>query len=213
MNSVEITKYLYEKNYISKEAALRILKNRRDLVKVATEELTNELLFGIEKSAFPWTRQPQAMQVAPVPAKGILGPAARKILPLLGVAGLIALGTTASKVGLGLASDLKMSNQVKKSYKQMFKEYPELKEDKGEVTKFFNIMARYAPVLASNPVTAGTWVKGMKNQNMIPPESISKLLEVQRAWEDVRSMKSPMMGLAREMPDARSLFGQALAAD
>ena len=33
MNSIEITRYLYKKGYITKDAALRILKTRKELVK------------------------------------------------------------------------------------------------------------------------------------------------------------------------------------
>lgn len=211
MNSVEITRYLYKKNYISKEAAMRILKSRNDLVKTATENMTNEI-FGFKKEAiWPLSGKPPAAGAAPpkpVPTS-IKGPM-KNILPLLGLAGLIAIGTTGAKVGLGTLSDIKLKQQVHESYGKMFQEYPELKEEKPRATKFFNMMARFAPVLASNPIVAGTWVKGTMDQNVVAPQSIQQLIEAQKEWEHVRSMKSPLVGVTKELPESTKIFERAL---
>ena len=215
MNSVEVTRYLYQKGYISKEAALRILKTRKELIKEATEQATNEIFF--EKKAI-WGVGRKPPPPIPVPPKEpatagskIFNKSVKNILPLLGIAGLIAVGKAGAQVGLGALSDMKLKKQVDESYNQMFKEYPELKEEKPRATKFFNMMARFAPVLASNPIVAGTWVKGTMDQNLVGAPSIQQLLEAQKEWEHTRSMKSPLIGVTRELPESKSIFEKALS--
>lgn len=213
MNSIEVTRYLYKKGYITKEAALRILKTRRDLVKEATEQMTNEI-FGFEKKgAWPFGGPiPEAIPAAAEKVPFRFGSSAKNILPLLGLAGLVSLGTTGAKAGLGAISDARLKNQVKKSYNEMYKEYPELKEEKGQSTKFFNMMARFAPILASSPIVAGTWVKQMMDKNVVDPTSIQQLISAQKDWENTRAMKSPIIGLSRDLPESSKIFEKALRA-
>ncbi len=199
MNSVEITRYLYQKGYLTKDAALKILKTRKELLKEATESMANEM-FGFSKVAQDRSSLPVSM-----------GKSMANVLPLLGLAAMITAGTTAAKVGLGAISDARLKGQVGKSYSQMFQEYPELQEDREKATKFFNMMARFAPVLASNPVVAGTWVKGTMDQNLVAPQNIKQLIEAQSEWDKTRSMKSPLIGLARELPDSEEIFKKSLA--
>ena len=215
MNSIEVTRYLYKKGYITKDAALRILKTRKDLIKEATEEMTNEI-FGFKKEATwpfggstppPGPPAPPTPKRTPIDLKG----SAKNILPLLGLAGLISLGTTGAKVGLGAVADSKMRDEVKDSYRRMFSEYPELKDERGSATKFFNMMARFAPVLASNPIVAGTWVKSTMDRNVVGPTEIKQLIEAQKEWENTQAMKSPLIGITREIPKSEEIFKKSLA--
>lgn len=212
MNSFELTRYLYKKGYITKEAALRILKTRQNLVKEATEQMTNEI-FGFKKeAAFPWGGSaPAPVPIAPKKAPIDFRGSAKSILPLLGLAGLVSLGTTGAKVGLGAASDARLKGEVRSSYKRMFEEYPELNDDRPAATKFFNMMARFSPVLASNPIVAGTWVKSTMDKNVVGPAEIKQLIESQKEWENTRAMKSPLIGLARELPGSGDIFQKSLA--
>lgn len=213
MNSVEVTRYLYKKGYITKEAALRILKTRNDLVKEATEQVASEF-FGFKKEAFSFPWGGGAPPAGPAPAaKNVLDfkGSAKNILPLLGLAGLVSLGTTGAKVGLESVSDSRLKGDVDESYKKMFVEYPELKDEKAKATKFFNMMARFAPVLASNPIVAGTWVKGTMDRNVVGPTEIKSLIEAQKEWENTRAMKSPLIGLTKELPKSEEIFKKSLA--
>lgn len=212
MNSIEVTRYLYKKGYITKEAALRILKTRKDLVKEATEQMANEV-FGFKKEAFsfPWGGAPERVpDPVPVPKKLDFKGSLKSILPLLGLAGLVSLGTTGAKVGLGAVSDARLKGDVGASYKRMFDEYPELSDEKERATKFFNMMARFAPVLASDPIVAGTWVKSTMDQNVVAPQNIAQLIQAQKEWENTRAMKSPLIGLARELPESKEIFQKSL---
>lgn len=220
MNSLDVTRYLYKKGYITKEAALRILKTRQNLFKEATEQMTNEI-FGFKKEGI-WPFGGDAPSTGPAPAPAPVKPspkpqfrfggAAKSILPLLGLAGLVSVGTTGAKAGLSAISDAKLKSQVGRSYREMYKEYPELKEEKKQSTKFFNMMARFAPILASSPIVAGTWVKQMMNANVVDPVTIQQLISAQKDWENTRAMKSPIIGLTRELPDSGGIFQKALAA-
>jgi hypothetical protein len=214
MNSIEVTRYLYKKGYITKDAALKILKSRQNLVKEATEQMTNEV-FGFKKEAFsfPWGGGPPPAGPAPaVPKKNIIDfkGSAKNILPLLGLAGLISLGTTGAKVGLGAISDSRLRGSVRDSYEKMFSEYPELEDEKEKATKFFNMMARFSPVLASNPIVAGTWVKGTMDRNVVDPATIKSLIEAQKEWENTQAMKSPLIGITRELPKSDEVFKKSL---
>ena len=92
----------------------------------------------------------------------------------------------------------------------MFSEYPELGDEREKATKFFNMMARFAPVLASDPVIAGTWVKGTMDRDVVDPTSIKALIDAQKEWEGVRAMKSPLIGLSRELPKSDEIFKRSV---
>ncbi|MHC4644897.1 MAG: hypothetical protein ACYTBJ_05315 [Planctomycetota bacterium] len=220
MNSLELVRHLHDFGMIRKEAAVRVLRKRDKLIKAAMVDLTNEyffekqaiLGFGGETKKYTTHANKATLQaMRGAPKGGILaGASARNIAPLLGLAGLVALGTTAAKVGLGTLSDLKTKKQLGTSYKGLFKEYPEFKENKGQVTKYFQMMSKYAPSLATNPIIAGTWIKTVMNMNVVDPKNIHTLIEAQKDWEGIRAMKSPLIGFTQEFPRAGDIFSKAL---
>jgi len=215
MNSLEVTRHLHQSGLISKEAALRILKKRSDLIKTAMVDMTNRY-FGFDKYAFPFGGKGQGAAAA----SGAAGQTAKatrtwmqplkNIAPLLGLAGLITLGSTAAKVGLGALGDLKMREDLDKSYANVFQEFPELNESKGQASKYFSMMSKYAPSLAANPIVAGTWIKQMMNANVVDPKSIHALISAQSDWEDIRSMKSPLLSFTRDFPATKDIFSHML---
>ena len=140
------------------------------------------------------------------------GRSARNLAPLLGLAGLVALGSTAAKVGLGALGDIKTGKDLAVSFNNVFNEFPELKEDRGQTAKYFKMMSKYAPSLASNPIVAGTWIKSMMDMNVVDPKSIHQLISAQSDWEDVRSMKSPLLSFTRDFPQTKDIFTKAVAA-
>jgi hypothetical protein len=172
------------------------------------EEFTKEAIFGWGNSqALAEAKATSAL----TPKGGIMmGASMRNIAPLLGLAGLVALGTTAAKVGLGALSDVKTKGDLIVSFNNIFREYPELKEEKGQVAKFFAMMSKYAPDLATNPIVAGTWIKQVMNQNVVDPKNIASLMDAQNSWEEIRSMKSPLVGFTQELPRAETIFTKTL---
>jgi hypothetical protein len=222
MNSLELTRHLHNHGFLRKEAAVRVLRRRNAMIKSAMIDLTNEYfgfekkavsIFGIGKGGGGASRAAEAAEKAALKKPTIaMGRSLRNIAPLLGLAGLVTLGSTAAKVGLGALGDLKTKGELEDSYAGIFKEFPDLKENKGQASKYFAMMSKYAPSLASNPIIAGTWIKQMMNMNVVDPKNIHALISAQSDWEDVRSMKSPLISFSRDFPQTRDLFSQAIAA-
>lgn len=209
---------MYQKGYITKEAALRILKHRSELIKKATVDCTNEVfgfqkkgalnLFSFGKGETPKGKPSGAPKGGGGPVKML--PSMKNILPLLGLAGLIAAGTTVAKVGLGAVGDIRTRSKIDESYQQMFVEFPELAENKQQATKYFNMMAKFAPILAANPIVAGTWVKGTMDANVVAPQNIQQLMEAQNEWEEMRSMRSPFSAFTQEVPQTKTLLERSV---
>jgi len=213
MNSLELLRELYSSGTMSKEATVRVLQKRDAMIKTAMIELTGDF-FGFDKSASWWGGAAKTVASAPkepVEKAVSMMRSAKNIAPLLGIAGLVALGTTASRVGLNALGNVHTRSSLKKSYGSMFKEFPELREDKGQASKYFSMMSQYAPALAVNPIVAGTWVRQMMNMNVVDPKNISDLIRAQESWERVQTMKHPLLGMASEIPSAKDMFGKAVA--
>lgn len=210
MNSLELTRYLHNQGFLRKEAAIRILGKRDELIKQATIDLTEQYFgFGKYASSLPWSKATKK-PIPDVPKGVMMSKSLKNLLPLLGLAGLVTLGSTAAKVGLGALGDLKTRGELDKSYAGIFKEFPDLKENRGQASKYFAMMSKYAPSLASNPLIAGTWIKQMMNMNVVDPKNIHALISAQSDWEDVRSMKSPLLSFARDFPQTKEIFQKAV---
>ena len=221
MNSVEVTQQLFLNGTITKEAAVRILTVQRKLIKEAYEDLTCKTFrfgkyaawspFGPSEADVKKIIEATMKAGKQVPTKSIsFAGSAKNILPLLGIAGLAALGSTAARVGINAVSDMHTSAEIKNSYQGIFREFPDLKEEKVQATKFFDMMAKFAPSLASNPIVAGTWVKQMLNSNVVDPKNIHSLIQAQADFEDVRAMKSPLVGFSREFPQVKDILRGAM---
>lgn len=221
MNSLELVKELYASGTLSKEASIRVLRHRDSMIKTAMIDMT-EQYFGFGKYASIWNTIEKATKATSKAATETakvtrVGPmfsgseALRNIAPLLGIAGLVTLGTTLAKTGINAIGNLHTKGRLSKSYNGMFKEFPDLKEDKGQATKFFSMMSQYAPALAVNPVVAGTWVKQMMNSNVVDPKNIHSLIQAQKDWENVQEMKNPIIGFSRDIPQSGELFSKTVS--
>ena len=195
MSSIAIIQQLVDKGMITKTAAEELQGLRHDLIKTVLEQETIELF-----------RLDPAMNKE-ASFRDVLKD---RLLPVLGLAGLIAVGTAAAKTGVNALSDFQTKRELGKSYKGVFEEYPELEKDRENASKFFTMMAKYAPSIATNPIVAGTWMKQMMNMNVVDPRSIKELIEAQSSYEDVRAMKSPLVSWTQELPRTQSLFEAAM---
>jgi len=215
VNAVEVTRKLYQDGILSKEAAVRVLKTHRRLVKEATIDLTDQI-FGFNKYAGMFIGdeeklkklfQQSAKEMASSGGKSVLfGKSVKNLLPILGVAGLAALGTGLAHATTSAIHDLGTKKALGKSRQNVFKEFPELKEEKPKTNKYFDMIAKYAPALATNPIVAGTWVKQMINSGVVDPKNIHSLIQAQADWEDIHSMRSPILGLRAAIPQAQNLI-------
>lgn len=195
MTSIAIIEQLHHQGKITKEAADKLLQTRHDLIKEALEDATMKL-FRLDPAM---NKEASFMDVLK-----------ERLLPVLGLAGLVAAGSAAVKTGINAVSDARTKNELKDSYSGIFQEYPELSKDKANATKFFSMMAKYAPSIASNPIVAGTWVKQMMNMNVVDAKNIKELIETQNSYEDVKAMKSPLISFTQELPRSQTLFEAAM---
>lgn len=201
MDSLELTRHLHKNGLLTKEAAIRILKQRDGLIKKAVERHAEELF----KTA-------AGGSAGKVPSRGgrtLFTKSLQNLLPIAGLAGLAALGSAAAKFVATSAADTKLRMEVQKSYGKMFEQYPELKDYKDEATQHFNIIAKFAPTLASNPFVAGTFVKGTMEHGHVGPDTVRSLIEAQRSWEDVRERRSPITGFTTALPPASRMVETA----
>ena len=225
MNSLEMTRHLHAYGFMRKEATVRLIRKRNELLKTAMIDYT-KLYFGFTKEAIfgfggggtvKGAKDPVALAAAAAEKAALgrptvsMGRSLRNIAPLLGLAALVTAGSSAAKVGLGLLGDMKTRKELEDSYAGIFQEYPDLKESKSQTSKYFDMMAKYAPSLASNPIIAGTWIKQMMNMNVVDPKNIHALISAQSDWEDIRSMKSPLLSFTRDFPQTKDIFNQAIA--
>ena len=115
---------------------------------------------------------------------------------MMALAGLTA-GATAGIGGLMRHSrDRKLKVEIDRSYKQMFKEHPQLKEledeDPGRVRRHFGVLARYAPSLAADPTVAGSWVASTAQLGQVGAGDIKNLAETQSRIDDAREDRGSM---------------------
>lgn len=105
-------------------------------------------------------------------------------LPLLGAAGAGVAGTNEAINALGRAAQRR---QIEKSYRQIFDEEPALRDLPEEnVREHFNLMARYAPTLASDPMVAASWVSQAKQRG----DTLREIQMLTGLEQDVRKARA-----------------------
>jgi len=185
MNSIELAKTLHKKGYLSKEAAVRVLRERDKLVK---EALYNEAYAFFKVAGFrDFFKNLSHAGKNPLPvAKGVtpkppgwsdVGSNLTKILALAGL-------TSASAAGIEALQDRhsgkKLQKEIERSYSRLTKEQPRIAEmDQDKVRGNFDVLARFAPSLAANATVAAAFVASQGMRNLIEPATIKTLAETQ----------------------------------
>ena len=110
----------------------------------------------------------------------------------------------------------KISDAVKQemSYRQMFEEFPNLKEmPREQVDKFWGVLTDYAPKLTINPLVAGQFIESMANYGMkgIDYNVAKELLGIQHianqgsGTSDIMKMLGGVVGKTHEGMSDRAL--------
>jgi hypothetical protein len=208
-SSIELIRDLTERGIFSKEAAVRALKLRESMIKQALKKeaagLFSKLRRGFTSAAAPkpsegifdrfrhggFTPKPEG---ATAPAWGDVG---SNITKMLALAGLTA-GATAGISGLSrMSADKHLKDDAANSYKQMFEEYPKLKilaqapEGAHKVRQNFEVLYRYAPSLAADPMVAGSFVQAQTQMGIVEPATVQRLAETQRRIDEMHEGRSP----------------------
>lgn len=198
MNSIELTRALHRKGYLSKEAAIKALKERDKLVKEAL--FRESLIFFKEAGIRDFLgklriggKTPEAIgkagNIKPGPGWTDVGANLTKILALAGLTSASAAGIHAIQ---GHHRDKKLQGEIADSYVQMKREFPRIQEmDQDKVRSHFEVLSRYAPSLAANPTVAGGFVSANVNRGMIDPAMIKTLAQAQETIDKVRGHHKP----------------------
>jgi hypothetical protein len=132
-------------------------------------------------------------QIEGLPIKEMPAPPVTWMDAAANLAKLTALGTGLGAAQAGVTGaiqsirDWREENALRRdiagSYQQMFAEEPMLGSmDPDKVQKNFDILARYAPSLATNPIVASNWVKQTAGRGgFLDPDAIKRLAEAERA--------------------------------
>lgn len=87
-------------------------------------------------------------------------------ISMLAMSGL-GLGGTAMMAGKSAYDSVKDAVKSHMSYKQMFKEFPELEEmPRAQVDKYWGVLNDFAPKLTTNPLVAGQFISNMASFGM-----------------------------------------------
>lgn len=197
LSSLELLERCHEKGMISKEAYDRLHAHRKELIKEAVGRLMPRLLglskAPVEKAApkgFLGNLKDAIGRGGITPPKGAKGDVSDaagwgdvtgnlgKVLMLAGLTagGLTGIGAAGGAIKRGL-----MNKQIDKAYKEMFNEFPELKDRNPNVVRsHFGVLRKFAPSLATNPLVAGSFIRSTTGQaHGIDPNTIQMLAKTQ----------------------------------
>jgi len=228
MNSLELTRRLYQNGTVTKEAALELLRAREQLFKQALAAEAQKLwgnLASLSKEAGWLGRGAAATAKAGFFDKlrrGGLTPGAdaakwsdvgANLLKMLGIAGLSAGATAGAGALLRHRRDRSLRADIDRSYQDLLEEYKaELKqmppEERERVPTHFGVLARFAPSLAADPTVAGSFVIDSATMGIIQPKTIQTLAETQRRIDEMHEGRSPF---GDHFDRGLSLAGKALA--
>lgn len=223
ISSLELLERCHEKGLLSKEAYDRVHAYRKELIKEAMARAVGQAL---KKGVGKLTGKKPPVPAAPPPKNTFLGALSKGgITPSKGsgpetgwgditsnlgkvllLAGLTAGGMSGiSAIGSGIKRSA-LNHQIDRSYKDMFKEFPELRERNPNVVRsHFGVLRRYAPSLAANPIVAGSFVRSTAGQGHIDPNTVHMLAQTQSALSNYAD-KPMQHGLA-----AAKMIGGALS--
>jgi len=118
-------------------------------------------------------------------------------------AALMALAMGARAVGEGVAGvkghvhRKKIGRDIALSREEMFDKFPDLNETRRSSEETFDLLSRYSPAMAANPIVAGTFVQtsvgrgGDDAPPYIGPAEVKMLLENQFTAEKIRDLADP----------------------
>jgi hypothetical protein len=211
MTSLDMVRHLYRRGVFAKQAALDVMHVRegllkRALAKEADRFCTNVLALTKEASIFDGLgRAPKAAAKAeglfakfrhggPTPAKepASWSDVGANLAKMLGIAGLSAAATAGGSALLKHRRDGRLQQDIEHSYKKMFEEFPRLAEvDPGKVRSRFDVLAKFAPSVAAEPIVAGTYLSRTVHDDVLDPAAIKGLAETQRRIDEMHENRSP----------------------
>jgi hypothetical protein len=195
LSSQELIEQCQLRGLLSKEAARRVSYRRERMIKKAIAGLSLSMLRGKVAPKKPGLIKGMLERFG---KGGLTGSGndsswsdvAANMTKMMALAGMTA-GATAGVQGIMRHSkDKKLRGEIEDSYKNLYTEHEELREfPRDQVRKHFNVLARYAPSMAADPLVAGSWVKEKVQTKYIEPADIKTLAEAQRRIDESREGK------------------------
>ena len=141
-------------------------------------------------------------------------------------AALMGLAMGARAVGEGVAGVKgimhrnKITRDMALSREEMFEKFPDLNESRANAEETFDLLSRYSPAMAANPVVAGTFVqtsigRGGDDPPYIGPAEVKLLLDNQFTAEKIRDLADPGAKRIGEgvSKDVGNVIGKMMAGD
>lgn len=195
---------LRERGMLTKEAAAEIAELRAMYLKKTLEKTASDIFksAGLFSSGLDAAQQGRGLKGflsgfrhgGLGPAKDRLatttgwGDVASNLAKMIGLAALVAGATGGTSALLKHQKDKSLQKDIKESYRQMFKEMPRVQDlyekDPHRVDSFFQILAKYAPSMAANPIVAGTFVQETSPEQRIGADTLKMLSEVQNRIDE-----------------------------
>ena len=86
----------------------------------------------------------------------------------------------ASALKHGVIDPMRTNAKVRKSKKELYKKYPNLKhEDPKKVKDYFNVVKQYSPHAAANPLVAGSLVNKMVQFGGVDHKMVQDLVDIE----------------------------------
>ncbi|RKX67349.1 MAG: hypothetical protein DRP42_00695 [Tenericutes bacterium] len=210
MTSVDLVRSLYKQGYLSKEAAVGVLKSRDGLIKTALYNESYEFFklakWGLEGFKKILGKGGKTGGGKPATAWSDVG---GNLVKIMALAGLTSAGVAGAGAIAAHGRNKKLKKEIASSYTVMKKEYPRITEmDQGKVRNHFGVLAQYAPSLAANPTVAGAFVSSQVSRGIVDPATVKTLVDTQKKIEEIRQGNSPFAGL----PGMKAVSGVATAA-
>ncbi|MBP9824078.1 MAG: hypothetical protein KBF21_07640 [Thermoanaerobaculia bacterium] len=207
MTSAELLETCTANGLMSKEAAASVAAVRARLIKQALKKEAAGF-FGKVRGVFGGAKPKKELSfLEKLKSGGATGggepgwsDVGLNLTKMLGLAGLTA-GATAGVTGLMRHSrDKQMANDIQSSYKQIFKENPDLNDVKdsapGRVERHFGVLAKFAPSLAADPIVASSWLNISTKSNSIGPGEIKVLAETQTRIDEMNEARHGVRGVS-----------------
>ena len=212
MPSIAAVQSLYQRGFITKKAAVRILARREDIIKKAFDMPWIGAMFGKKPSMFSRATHSNAAE--------ILGNIAKTV----GVGTGLAAGAAGVHAGIRAIGDVGLRKRIEHSRKEVIQNLSssgataDTDTQKAHYDRAFGVLAEYAPSLAENPVVATSIVKHIMGSATVgkapifSPELIKNMVDIEANVERGRTGRGLSRGFAESHAKPGALqLGSTLA--
>jgi hypothetical protein len=120
----------------------------------------------------------------------------------LAVSAGIGVAAAGAKMGIKAYEDYKLDSQKDELFREVLKLHPDLIAQKERAKMYFAALIHFSPVVASNPLAAGAYIKQALQYDHVAggplPQTVNELTQIQKQTMDARK-NSPLSPLGTVM--------------